>query len=65
MLHWWDGFSIICLSDIGQIKLLGSDVSAYTKSLTFEINKCSNDTLEPGDLPCHPPEEVEDYMRDI
>jgi hypothetical protein len=45
--------------------LAGSDVSVYSKSLTFEINKCSNLTLDPGDDPCHSPEEIDFYMRDI
>jgi hypothetical protein len=56
---------LICLDDINSIKLSGSDVSVLSKSLTFEINKCSNSTLDPSDEPCHPQEEVEEYMKDI
>jgi hypothetical protein len=40
-------------------------VSGFSKSLTFEINKCSNETLGPDDDPCHSPEAVEEYMKDV
>ena len=40
-------------------------MSGFSKSLTFEINKCSNETLGPNDEPCHSPEAVEEYMKDV
>ena len=36
-----------------------------SSALLFQINKCSNTTLKPGDLPCKSDEEIDRYVERV
>ena len=57
----WEGYSIMCLDydwlkNLDGVILSGSEVSMYSQSLNFEVNRCSNDSYPigtPEDKMCH------------
>ena len=60
----WEGYSIICIKDIEDIKLKGNVVSMNSKALSFTISKCSNDALDPdASYQCESPEAIDEYIK--
>ena len=62
VLDEWAGYSILCPSMDDAIIVQGTPASMLLSSLLFQINRCSNTTLEPGDLPCKPADEIDKFI---
>jgi hypothetical protein len=68
MFDDWEGYSIVCPSANDQLMLKGTEQSMKASALIFQINKCSNDSLNKtymGDLKCKLPHEIDDFIKRI
>lgn len=55
-------FILLCPNFDNDYTLFDTDVHYFFKSFVFQISKCREELLEPGDLPCANETEIEEFV---